>query len=527
MPTVQPLFTERVAERTAAATRARAISAAGTLIDPGFIMLLEDGDAAFARKEFAHATARFAEAESSVARRGSPRHRNPRAVTRGRPLLARDLLLVDDRCCAACGGVPTADAWVLCAGCRLKRYCSEACREDAWEWGHARSCSEFAPVPLPTSASVASGGALAAAGLLSEYGCASASLAVCCLRRLLKTLEAHCPPMDLLRESAAAHARAVSGARSGAVLADHAANAFEESIGRAVSAWLSHPSGGPKSAPKEPEAAPEAAQAFEQALDQAVGAANPAADAAGGLRPAMWAQITQLAAEATVRAMKRHGRDELAVQRFGCTLLALASHTGARRAVVAAGGAIAAVSALVSPDGVCTTHGAHQEAMRALEAISLGAGGSVAGAILSPAPRCRGGMSPVHAVCVAMTAHPASVGVTRCGMLVLSRCATNCGGAGLDAVLSAPDALGVCARALARWGASDEHVAASGSRLLCALSRVADASGRRQGAEALLDVGAMVPLVAAMRADAADRAAGHLDGRPSDDRRAREHPPSR
>ena len=169
------VLTPRVLSRTASATREKAVAAAG--LDPTAIMLLNSGDRAFANGDFAAATARYAESvavgqsqpDSKPARSGAA------GSTRRRPATASQaaffggsnsagggLHLLDPSACAVCGESPQVSAWVVCSECRSARYCSEACRRSAWEWGHSRSCCGGAgtPPPPPTPATVHAGGRL-------------------------------------------------------------------------------------------------------------------------------------------------------------------------------------------------------------------------------------------------------------------------------------------------------------------------------------------------------------------------------
>eukprot|EP00900_Chrysochromulina_parva_P023187 jgi/Chrpa1/5501/Chrysochromulina_OHIO_Genome00020967-RA len=98
-------------------------------------------------------------------------------------------------CCAYCGAEsPRQFEWVDCSRCRMVHYCSYECQGQGWACGHISSCG----TPLPTPASVDAGSSDAAGVVLKEFGPASADLTVRCLQRLVHALDERPPSTSVL-----------------------------------------------------------------------------------------------------------------------------------------------------------------------------------------------------------------------------------------------------------------------------------------------------------------------------------------
>ena len=83
--------------------------------------------------------------------------------------------------CAACGRVSSPDQqYLACGCCRLMRYCSRACQQQAYQRGHEQSCG----ARFPSQARVSELSPVAAVNVLREFGPAHAYLAATALARI-------------------------------------------------------------------------------------------------------------------------------------------------------------------------------------------------------------------------------------------------------------------------------------------------------------------------------------------------------
>ena len=513
-----PLAAQRVvAARTRAAVMA-AITANGDVADGPMLAKLQDADGAMANGRIAEATARLSEVLLEIQLRLN-------AASTNEPPPSR----IDDcpcaftgltRSCAACGAAtPQTRMWLACSGCQRVRYCSDECRSDAWERGHAVSCASGRAPPTP--ASVLASTAEEAAHCLLEYGRANAELAALCVRRVLGELEAHFeaygrPSAECLHIRAAQSARRVGGISPDAILPDHAALECERHLRRTIMAW----------------GAGAAGAAGDEKGGSRCGIAGNAEPQAARRLPtsSVYLSTNELCAQGACAAMRAHLADRH-VQRLGCRHLALAARFGARPTVLDGAGLAAIIRALAAHPLT-----AHYDALRAVRAVAMGEGQRLASALLAPvqlppsvlqrigpdqppvapthgpagasgraAPPVEllsqglsaGHTDTVRATVYAMRTHPSHVTTQRAAIAILHRIAVVCGAAGVAAVRHA-DGLAVSVAAMTRHG-GDLELACDASALLQRIAASAELPGRRSGAAELsLHDGAVAALVGAM-----------------------------
>ena len=86
-------------------------------------------------------------------------------------------------CCVECGQV--SSAMVFCPTCSMVQYCSDVCRQSAWERCHLNSCGRRVPTP----ASIRAAPLLQVAPKLTEFGAGDAEFAATCMLRISQACE--------------------------------------------------------------------------------------------------------------------------------------------------------------------------------------------------------------------------------------------------------------------------------------------------------------------------------------------------
>ena len=86
-------------------------------------------------------------------------------------------------CCVECGQV--SSAMVFCPTCSMVQYCSDVCRQSAWERCHLNSCGRRVPTP----ASIRAAPLLQVATKLTEFGAGDAEFAATCMLRISQACE--------------------------------------------------------------------------------------------------------------------------------------------------------------------------------------------------------------------------------------------------------------------------------------------------------------------------------------------------